>query len=54
MVAANEVFKRRGNGGPDELFWEESDIYAELKTELNTKYSQVSKLTFYHTLFVQM
>ncbi|XP_063674934.1 SWI/SNF complex subunit SMARCC1-like isoform X4 [Bolinopsis microptera] len=35
MVNSQELFKRRGDGGPDELFWEESDnIYSDVKNEL--------------------
>ena len=35
MVNNQELFKRRGDGGPDELFWEESDnIYGDVKNEL--------------------
>ena len=32
---SQELFKRRGDGGPDELFWEESDnIFSDVKNEL--------------------
>ena len=35
MVNSQELFKRRGDGGPDELFWEESDnIFSDVKNEL--------------------
>ena len=43
MVNNQELFKRRTDGGPDELFWEESDnIFSDLKNELNEHYKSVS------------
>lgn len=43
MVNNQDLFKRRGDGGPDELFWEESDnIFTDLKTKLLEDYKPVS------------
>ena len=43
MVNNQELFKRRGDGGPDELYWEEADdIFTHVKTELTAKYTSVS------------
>ena len=47
MVNNQELFKRRGDGGPDELFWEESDtILPDLKTELLGNYKAVSHFIY--------
>ena len=41
-MVANDLFKRREDGGPDELYWEEADeIFDLTKDELNKNYKKV-------------
>ena len=55
MVNSQELFKRRGDGGPDELFWEESDtIFTDLKTELMENYKNVSSILFLLNWFLSI
>jgi len=40
-MVANDLFKRREDGGPDELYWEEADeIFDSTKDELNKNYKK--------------